>query len=84
MTLSSAEGGVKVNDLRQLEAAGTHAVNISALNDVEVTASTGDLGLGLIESKLGDVVLTVENGSVYDASGAADASDVSDEKRLEA
>ena len=84
VTLSSAEGGVKVNDLRQLEAAGTHAVNISALNDVEVTASTGDLGLGLIESKLGDVVLTVENGSVYDASGAADASDVSDEKRLEA
>ena len=84
VTLSSAEGGVKVNDLRQLEAAGTHAVTISALNDVEVTASTGDLGLGLIESKLGDVVLTVENGSVYDASGAADASDVSDEKRLEA
>lgn len=30
------------------------------------------------------MVLTVENGSVYDASGAADASDVSDEKRLEA
>ena len=84
VTLSSVEGGVKVNDLRQLEAAGTHAVNISALNDVEVTASTGDLGLGLIESKSGDVVLTVENGSVYDASGAADASDVSDEKRLEA
>lgn len=84
VTLSSVEGGVKVNDLTQLEAAGTHAVNISALNDVEVTASTGDLGLGLIESKLGDVVLTVENGSVYDASGAADASDVSDEKRLEA
>ena len=49
-----------------------------------MTASTGDLGLGLIESKSGDVVLTVENGSVYDASGAADASDVSDEKRLEA
>lgn len=84
VTLSSVEGGVKVNDLRQLEAAGTHAVNISALNDVEVTASTGDLGLGLIESKSGDVVLTVKNGSVYDASGAADASDVSDEKRLEA
>ena len=84
VTLSSVEGGVKVNDLRQLEAAGTHAVNISALNDVEVTASQGDLGLGLIESKSGDVVLTVENGSVYDASGAADASDVSDEKRLEA
>ena len=84
VTLSSVEGGVKVNDLRQLEAAGTHAVNISALKDVEVTASTGDLGLGLIESKSGDVVLTVENGSVYDASGAADASDVSDEKRLEA
>ncbi|WP_417232414.1 leukotoxin LktA family filamentous adhesin [Sutterella wadsworthensis] len=84
VTLSSVEGGVKVNDLRQLEAAGTHAVNISALNDVEVTASTGDLGLGLIESKSGDVVLTVENRSVYDASGAADASDVSDEKRLEA
>ena len=84
VTLSSVEGGVKVKDLRQLEAAGTHAVNISALNDVEVTASTGDLGLGLIESKLGDVVLTVQNGSVYDASGAADASDVSDEKRLEA
>ncbi|WP_417214867.1 beta strand repeat-containing protein [Sutterella wadsworthensis] len=84
VTLSSVEGGVKVNDLRQLEAAGTHAVNISALNDVEVTASTGDLGLGLIESKSGDVVLTVENGSVYDASGAADVSDVSDEKRLEA
>ena len=84
VTLSSVEGGVKVKDLRQLEAAGTHAVNISALNDVEVTASAGDLGLGLIESKLGDVVLTVQNGSVYDASGAADASDVSDEKRLEA
>ena len=84
VTLSSVEGGVKVKDLRQLEAAGTHAVNISALNDVEVTASQGDLGLGLIESKLGDVVLTVQNGSVYDASGAADASDVSDEKRLEA
>lgn len=84
VTLSSVEGGVKVKDLRQLEAAGTHAVNISALNDVEVTASTGDLGLGLIESKSGDVVLTVQNGSVYDASGAADASDVSDEKRLEA
>ena len=84
VTLSSVEGGVKVNDLTQLEAAGTHAVNISALNDVEVTASTGDLGLGLIESKSGDVVLTVQNGSVYDASGAADASDVSDEKRLEA
>ena len=84
VTLSSVEGGVTVNDLRQLEAAGTHAVNISALNDVEVTASTGDLGLGLIESKSGDVVLTVQNGSVYDASGAADASDVSDEKRLEA
>ena len=32
VTLSSVEGGVKVNDLRQLEAAGTHAVNISALN----------------------------------------------------
>jgi len=31
VTLSSVEGGVKVNDLRQLEAAGTHAVNISAL-----------------------------------------------------
>ncbi|MCB7455571.1 leukotoxin LktA family filamentous adhesin [Sutterella wadsworthensis] len=84
VTLSSVEGGVKVKDLRQLEAAGTHAVNISALNDVEVTASQGDLGLGLIESKSGDVVLTVQNGSVYDASGAADASDVSDEKRLEA
>ncbi len=84
VTLSSVEGGVKVKDLRQLEAAGTHAVNISALNDVEVTASEGDLGLGLIESKSGDVVLTVQNGSVYDASGAADASDVSDEKRLEA
>ncbi len=84
VTLSSVEGGVKVNDLRQLEAAGTHAVNISALKDVEVTASQGDLGLGFIESKSGDVVLTVENGSVYDASGAADASDVSDEKRLEA
>ena len=49
-----------------------------------MTASQGDLGLGFIESKSGDVVLTVENGSVYDASGAADASDVSDEKRLEA
>lgn len=84
VTLSSVEGGVKVKDLRQLEAAGTHAVNISALNDVEVTASAGDLGLGLIESKSGDVVLTVQNGSVYDASGAVDASDVSDEKRLEA
>ncbi|WP_443743420.1 leukotoxin LktA family filamentous adhesin, partial [Sutterella sp.] len=84
VTLSSVEGGVKVKDLRQLEAAGTNAVNISALKDVEVSASTGDLGLGLIESKSGDVVLTVENGSVYDASGAADASNVSDEKRLEA
>lgn len=84
VTLSSVEGGVKVKDLTQLEAAGTHAVNISALKDVEVTASTGDLGLGLIESKSGDVVLTVQNGSVYDASGAADASNVSDEKRLEA
>lgn len=84
VTLSSVEGGVKVGDLVQLEAPGTHAVNISAQKNVDVTALTGDLGLGLIESKSGDVLITVKSGSVYDASGAADAKDVSDEKRIEA
>ena len=85
MTIESRYGTLDVRDLVQLEKPdGTQRFDASAAGDVTLRVSSGDLGAGLIESKTGDVGLTLENGSLFDARRHADAEQQAAQERLEA
>ena len=85
MMFKSEHGKLDIRDLVQLNAPdGSQRFDASAAGDITLNVSSGDLALGLIESKSGDVSLTVANGSVLDAQQHEKADELAAQERLEA
>lgn len=85
ITLSSAQGGVGTSsaplvlDQQAIGQAGlsTGAVNVSALNDIDLEDVGGNLVVGTIASTAGNVAVEVSDGSLLDASGTTSAQTLS-------
>ena len=86
--LKSSEGNIRVDDVHQTASIeGTERFDAEALNgNIDVTVKEGDLGLGQIvaNDEFGQVTITVENGTVFDALPRDAESGITTEERLDA
>jgi len=91
INLTSLNGGIGTGDIPLYVKAGTDvtssklqnsSLTATALKDINILQTDGDMRLARIESKAGDVKLEAKNGSIVDASGGAFTEDSSAEDRI--
>ena len=85
IALTSQQGGIAIENLVQtVNLDNTQRLDVSAAGDIAITATEGDLGLGQVVSNAGDVSITVEKGSVFDAISRETESGITAQERIDA